>query len=204
MPYSRCKICRRLGVSVCGKEKCALRKRPYPPGQKGKRRFSGLSEYGRELKEKQKLKYLYNLKEAQFRKYVKDVLGLRGKTKEDVVQVFIRTLENRLDNVVFRLGLTSSRAQARQLVSHGHFLVNGRSIDVPGFQVKKGDIIKLKPQAFNKNFFKNIAPILKKKKIPSWLSWDFNSFEAKIIGFPTLEESSPPVEISVIFEHYSR
>lgn len=174
------------------------------PGQKGKRRPRALSEYGKQLQEKQKLKSLYNLREAQLRKNVKEVFDSRGKTDKDISHMLIKALEERLDNVVFRLGLAISRPQARQLVSHGHFLVNGKSTNIPSQRVRKGDIIKLKPKKSGKKIFQNIAAILKKHNVPSWLSLDIENLEAKVVGQPTLEEAAPPVEIPVIFEYYSR
>jgi small subunit ribosomal protein S4 len=178
-------------------------KRAYPPGPKRKRRTRGFSEYGKELSEKQKLKNWYNLKERQFRKYVKEVLQKRGKV-EDEALLLIKTLESRLDNVVFRLGFAKSRMQAKQLVSHGHFLVNGKSIDAPSYPVKKGDIITLKPQKVKKSIFQNLKNLLKKYKPPAWLELNVEKLEGKVVGEPNLEEAAPPVEISAIFEFYSR
>ncbi len=203
MKIAKCKICRRLGVSVCGKEKCALKRRPYPPGQKGKRKPRPLSEYGKELKEKQKLRNWYNLKERQFRKYVKEVLEKRGKV-EDAAALLIRILENRLDNVVFRLGFASSRPQSRQMISHGHFLVNGKEVNIPSYSVKKGDVISVSPSSLKTSIFQNLKPLLKKHKTLSWFELDVEKMEGKIIGDPKPEEVAPPVEISVIFEYYSK
>jgi small subunit ribosomal protein S4 len=178
-------------------------KRPYPPGQKGKRRLSPPSEYARELKEKQKLKKWYNLEERQFKNYVKEALAQRGKV-EDASVYLIQKLEKRLDNVVFRLGFASSRAQARQLVSHGYFLVNGKPVNVPSFSLKVGDVVSLKPQKTKKVIFKDLKEKLKKEKIVSWLSLDVEKLEGKIIAEPKIEEISPPVEVSAIFEFYSK
>ena len=210
MKKKKCKICRRAGTKLflkgdrCLSPKCAMVRRPYPPGKKGKRRPSPLSEYGRQLREKQKLKNWYNLRERQFRKYVKEVLSSHKKTSADSEEMLIKILESRLDNVVFVLGFASSRTQARQLVSHGHFLVNGRVVNIPSYQVKRGDVIALKPQSLKKNAFKDIMLKLKKQKIPSWLTLDLQKLEAKVIGEPSLKEASPPADISVIFEYYSR
>jgi len=206
---SKCKICRRLGVKLflkgerCLSPKCPMIKRPYPPGQKRKRRLGPPSEYGKELREKQKLKNWYNLKEAQFRKYVKKVLSFRGKMG-DAGSLLIKLLETRLDNVIFRLGITSSRKQARQLVSHGHFLVNGKSVNIPSYQLKKGDTITIKPRSLKKAAFQNLSVKLKKQNIPSWLKFDIKNLKAEVTGEPSFEEVSPPVEISAIFEYYSR
>jgi small subunit ribosomal protein S4 len=178
-------------------------RKPYGPGQKGKRRKGALSEYGKELREKQKLKNWYNLKERQFRKYVKEVLGARGKV-EDASALLIKILESRLDNVVFRLGFASSRTAARQLVSHRHILVNGRTVNIPSFSVKKGDRISIKPTSVKKNIFRNLSSILKKHKSPTWLQVNAEKLEGKVINEPNIEEASPSAEISSIFEFYSR
>ena len=177
-------------------------KKPYPPGKKSERRRT-ISEYGKELREKQKLKNWYNLRERQFKKYVKGVLKKQGKV-EDTGSLLVKKLESRLDNVVFRLGFAASRIQARQLVNHGHFLVNGRKNDIPSCQIKKGDIISLRPNSLSKPIFKNLQPVLKKYKPPSWIELNAEKAEGKITGEPSLEEAALPVEISAIFEFYSR
>jgi len=208
---SKCKICRRLGVKLflkgerCLTQKCPMVKRSYPPGQKKKRRIRALSEYGEELREKQKLKKWYNLEERQFRKYVKKILeSHQGPGKKDVLISLIKTLESRLDNVVFRLGIAASRPQARQLISHGHFLVNSKSVDIPGYLVKKGDKIRISPSSRKKNIFQNLPTLLKKRELPSWISLDVEKIEGKVIGAPSLEEAVLPAEVSLIFEYYSR
>jgi len=178
-------------------------KRPYPPGQKKKRRPTPPSEYGKALKEKQKLKNWYNLKERQFKNYIKKILEKRGRV-EDASNLLIKTLESRLDNIVFRLGLATSRAQARQLVSCGHFLVNDKSINTPSYLVRKGDTILIKEQKAKKAIFQNLKNLLKKHKTPSWLELDIDKLGGKVIGEPNPEEIAPPVEISAIFEYYSR
>lgn len=210
MTGDSCKICRRLGTKLflkgerCFSQKCTMIRRPYSPGQKKKKSRRTVSEYGKELREKQKLKNLYNLKETQFRKYVREILFSRKKTEKDASEQLFKILESRLDSVIFRLGIVSSRPQARQLVSHGHFSVNGRAVNIPSFQTKKGDIIKIKPRSLKKGIFQNLAARLKKQKAPSWLSWDFENMEAKIAGEPSLGESVLSVEIPIIFEYYSR
>lgn len=209
MQDKKCKICRRLGVKLflkaerCFSPKCPIIKRPYLPGEKRKRKNRGLSEYGKELAEKQKLKNWYNLKERQFRKYVKEVLAKRGRV-EDTGALLIKKLESRLDNVVFRMGFANSRIQAKQIVSHGHFLVNGRKVDIPSCQVKKGDKISLKTNSRKKVIFQNLPTTLKKHKTPSWIQINIEKLEGEIIGQPTLEEAGLPAEISTIFEFYSR
>ena len=178
-------------------------KRPYPPGQKGKRRKGPPSEFGKELREKQKLKILYNLDEKQFKNYVKKVLERKGKGG-DLSAFLIKILESRLDNVVFRLGFAQSRVQAKQLVSHNFFLVNEKPVNLPSYQLKKGDVITIKPQKTKKAIFQNLKNLLKKYKTPSWFELDVEKLEGKIVGEPKLEEVAPPVEIPAIFEYYSR
>ena len=187
----------------CLSLKCPMVKRPYPPGQKGKRRKGPPSEFGKESREKQKLKILYNLGEKQFKNYVKKVLAKRGKV-EDLSAFLIKILESRLDNVIFRLGFAKSRVQARQLVSHNFFLVNGKPVNIPSYRLKKGDVIIVKPQKTKKVILQNLKDLLKKYKTPSWIEIDIGKLEGKVIGEPILEEVAPPVEIPVIFEYYSR
>jgi len=206
---SKCKICRRYGAKLflkgerCFSVKCAFVRRSYAPGPKAKRRLGQLSEYGKELIEKQKLKNWYNLTERQFKNYVKKVLGKRGKVANAAEELIVR-LESRLDNVVFRLGLAPSRSQAQQLVSHGLLLINGKHINTPAHEVKKGDIITPRPQKMGKVIFKNLQNVLKKYTPPNWLQLDAEKMEGKIIALPTLEEAAPPAEVSSIFEFYSR
>ena len=161
------------------------------------------SEYKKSLSEKQALKRLYGLSEKQFKKYVRDALERMQKV-ENVSDELIKKLEKRLDNVVFRLAFAKSRMAARQLVSHAYFLVNDKSVNIPSFQVKMGDLISIKENKKKKGVFNNLSEILKKYNTPSWLEIEKNKFEGKIIGSPTLSEVNPPVEISLIFEFYSR
>lgn len=209
MDNSKCKICRRAGGKLflkgekCLSVKCVVIKRPYPPGQKKKRRPSPLSEYGKELREKQKLKNWYNLDEKQFKNYVKEVLRKRGKVENPSV-LLIQMLESRFDNVVFRLGFAISRPQARQFISHGHFLINGKLVNIPSVRLKKGEEISINPISGGKKIFSALAPLLKKYKAPSWLSLDPEKQTGKIVAESTLEEAVPPAEISSIFEYYSR
>ena len=209
MLNSKCKICRRLGVKLflkgerCLSPKCAMVKRAYPVRKRGKRRTSSLSEYGKELREKQKLKNWYNLSEKQFQTYVKKILK-KGAKEEDTATLLIRKLEKRLDNVIFRLGFTSSRVHARQLVNHRHFFVNDKKVNIPSYQVKKGDKISVHPSSAKLALFQALSEYLKKYQTPSWIKLDAKKMEGKIIGEPSIEEVSPPVEMSAIFEYYSR
>ena len=209
MKNAKCKICRRLGVKLflkaekCTSLKCPMLKKPYSPGAKGKRRPKPLSEYGKGLKEKQKLRNWYNLSERQFRRYVKEILSQRRKI-EDAGTLLIRKLETRFDNIIFRLGFSESHSKARQLISHSHFFINGRSVNLPSYQLKKGDKISIKPASSKKTVFQGLQTILKKRNPCSWLELDIKKLEGKIIGEPTIEEAAPPAEISAIFEYYSR
>ncbi|MDO8265087.1 MAG: 30S ribosomal protein S4 [Candidatus Parcubacteria bacterium] len=206
---SKCKICRRSGTKLflkgdkCFSAKCALTRRPYGPGMKTKKRKKAPSEYGKELGEKQKVKGWYNLRERQFKKYVKEILEKRGKV-ENTSSLLVQKLEMRLDNTVFRLGFASSRSAAKQMVTHGHLYINGKLTDVPSRQMKKGDKISIKPFSKDKAIFKNLAATLKKYQVPSWLELDKDKLEGKVIGLPTPEETALPAEISAIFEYYSR
>ena len=186
----------------CFSAKCPMVRKPYPPGKKGKRRKGSLSEYGIQLREKQRLKKWYNLREKQFKNYVKKVLAKRGQV-EDASKLLIKMLELRLDNVVYRLGLASSKAQARQMVSHSYFLVNGRASNIPSRQLKMGDIVSLKEGKKKKAVFKNIKNSIQKYNPPAWLELDKEKLEGKVKGEPALEDTVP-AEISAIFEFYSR
>ena len=209
MKNNKCKICRRLGTKLflkgdrCLSSKCSMIRKAYPPGMRGKGRKRSITEYGKELKEKQKLRNWYNLRERQFKNYIKEVFKKQDRT-ENIADLLINKLESRLDNTVFRSGFTSSRLQARQLVNHGHFLVNGKKVNIPSYQVKKGDKITLSQKARQKSVFNNISSILKKHEPPSWIKINVEKLEGEIIGKPSLEETAPPAEISSIFEFYSR
>jgi len=169
-------------------------------GKKRKKRT--VSEYKKSLEEKQALKRLYGLSEKQFKRYVKEILAMRK--VENVADELMKRLEKRLDNVVLRLGFTKSQGQARQLVSHGYFLVNEKPVNIPSFQVKKGDTIAIKNSKKKKLIFKDLPQKLKKLQTPDWLSLDKDKLEGKIMRYPNLAEVNPPVEISLIFEFYSR
>lgn len=206
----KCKICRRVGVKLflkgekCFSQKCPFIRRPYPPGPQGRnlqKRRRPLSEYGKQLGERQKLKKWYNLRERQFKNYVRTVLSQGGKI-EDAGEALIQKLEKRLDNVVFRLGFASSRSQARQLLSHGHFLVNEKKVNIPSYEVRKGDKIRIAHP--EKRPFVNLKITLKKHIVPSWLRLDVDKLEGKVVGEPSFEEAAPPAELSSIFEFYSR
>lgn len=195
-----CKKCRRLGQSVCGKENCAIKRKAYAPGQRGTK-YKRTSEYGRQLLEKQKLKLLYGLREKQFRNYFNSALQRKGAAGD----VLLSMLEQRLDNVVFRLGFASTRSQARQLVGHGHFTVNKRKVTIPSFSVKPGDVIGIREGSKNKKSFEDLGVTLKNYEPPVWLRLDKEKFEGTIVSTPSEEVTSDiPVEIASIVEYYSR
>lgn len=209
MMQDKCKICRRAGQKLflkgdrCFSPKCALVKRPNPPGPERKRRRGAASEYKRALNEKQKLRNWYGLSEKQLRKYVNDILEKRSKF-QNIGDELIKRLESRLDSVVLRMGFAKSRKQARQMVSHAYFAVNNKAINVPSFTVKKDNVITLKENKKKKTLIAQIAPLLKKKEIPSWIEMNKDTMVGKFKGEPTLAEVMPPAEIPTIFEFYSR
>ncbi len=209
MQYDQCKTCRRLGQKLflkgdrCFSPKCAMVRRASTPGTQKKKRGGSPSEYKKSLEEKQTLKKWYGLSERQFEGYVKKTLAKMGKV-DDVSAELIRRLEKRLDNVIFRLGFAKSRWQSRQLVSHSFFLINGKPVNMPSYEVKKNDVVAIKEHKKAKGIFKELANELKRKEVPAWLSLDKDKLEAKTIGEPNLDEVKPPAEISLIFEFYSR
>lgn len=209
MQKEQCKICRRVGQKLflkgdrCFSPKCALVKRAFPPGPESKKKRSAASGYKIALTEKQKLKNWYGLREYQFKEYVQDVLSERGKIA-DIANELIRRLESRLDSTIFHMGFAKSRVTARQLVNHGFFLVNNKAIDIPSFAVKKNDVITIKEHKKKKGIFKDISVQLKNKALPTWIELDKETLVGKMKGEPTLAEITPPAEISVIFEYYSR
>ncbi|MBI4114499.1 MAG: 30S ribosomal protein S4 [Candidatus Niyogibacteria bacterium] len=199
-----CKKCRRLGVSVCGRIRCAVMRKPYPPGSTPaqlKRRRRNLSEYGMQLKEKQIVKFSYGLRERQFRNYV--MKSMKSKDSANT-QRLITFLESRLDNVIYRLGFATSRNQARQIVSHGHIHVNGRRQSFPSYHVKTGDIVSVRPQSGAKGIFKDLDIRLKKHVVPAWITLDKKKNEATIIGAPQPGTFDIPANINSVMEFYSR
>ena len=202
------KIERRIGVKLYLKgersysQKSAMTKKPYPPGMHGQKRAGKLSEYGQQLKTKQKVRQTYRLLEKQFKHYIKDA----GKSKKDPYEYIMNRLEMRLDNTVFRMGLAQSRDQARQLVNHGHILVNGRKTDIPSYEVKKEDEIRIREGSLKSPYFASLMPQwLQKMEVPSWISLDKEKLVAKIKGKPTMLESGLDMsDLQSIIEYYSR
>lgn len=203
-----CKKCRRLGVSVCSKFRCALGRKPYPPGKsprpdggKGRRFGTPLSDYGRQLRAKQILKFTYGLRERQFKNYA---LKSMSSNSESSTARVIDALESRLDNVVFRLNFASSRASARQMVSHGHIFVNNKKVNIPSFRVRIGDIVSVRPQSREKAFLSNFQTIVKKYQPPEWLKLDKEQISGLIIGKPKPESPEQTNNINTVIEFYSR
>lgn len=195
-----CKICRREGVSLCGREKCALKRRPYAPGVHGPNGGSRMTDYGKQLREKQKAKRLYGVTERQFRNYFEKATNMKGDSGENLV----RLLEMRLDNAVYRSGLAKSRPAARQVVSHAHIDVNGRKVNIASFQVKSGDVLKIRQSKLEKGPWKNLPDALKGKETPSWIALNGKDLEAKITSQPSGEELKQIFNPKLIIEFYSR
>lgn len=195
-----CSICRREGVSLCGREKCAYKRRPYAPGVHGPTGRGRPTDYGKQLREKQKAKRLYGLNERQFSNLFKAASRKKGDTGETMV----RALEIRLDNAIFRAGFAKNRAAARQLVSHAHFDVNGRKVNIPSYSVKPGDVIRVRETKRNKGPWKNLTDAMKNYQPVSWLAVDPKEMAAKVTGLPAGEELKQLFDPKMIVEFYSR
>lgn len=174
-------------------------RRQTRPGVHGKKRRK-LSEYGKLLIAKQKIKLSYGIREKQFKKYYEEAAKHKGLTSA----LFLQKLESRLDNVVYRLGFAPSRISARQYVSHGHFLINGRRITSPSYRIKVNDLITINPFKKEKDMFKNIKTALKKYKPPAWLSFDAEKLEGKVIALPAPEQVQSPFDFGAVIEYYSK
>ncbi len=211
MINSKCKVCRRAGEKLFLKEekcytpKCPLIRKSYPPGvqksRASKRPRRSISEYGFQLREKQKLKFLYLLRERQFENYIRE--ALKGKSG-DIISRLAGFLELRLDNPVYRIGLAKSRSVARQLVSHGHIVVNGKKVNIPSYRLKVGDKIGIRPQSASKKVFQDIDIRLKKYQPPAWLEMDKDKKEGKITAKPQEEDIEVKTNLNAIIEFYSR
>jgi len=200
-----CKLCRREGMKLflkgqrCFTDKCAFERRPYPPGEHG-RRSSKLSPYGIQLREKQKVKRLYGVLERQFKKYFRMAEKQRGITGENL----LRILESRLDNVVYRMGFASSRREARQLVHHGHFTVNGRRVDIPSYLVKAGDVIEVAPKSKQVERILNAIDMAQQRGVPEWIDVDYDQMKGTIRALPTRDQISEDIQEQLIVELYSK
>ena len=199
----KCKQCRREGIKLflkgerCLTEKCAIERRSYPPGEHGRGRIKQ-SEYLLQLREKQKARRYYGILERQFRSYYEKASRRSGITGSEL----LRMLEMRLDNVVYRLGFAASRAQARQLIRHGHFQVNGRRVNIPSFQVRVGDVVNLKPSSPVEQVVRDATDLT--AAVPAWLQADHDNLSAKVLKAPEREEIDAPVQEQLIIELYSK
>ncbi len=205
---SVCKQCRREGMKLflkgsrCLSPKCAMEKRAYAPGDHGRQaQFRRqVSDYGQQLREKQRLRRIYGVLEQQFRRYYELAERMRGQTGANLVTI----LERRLDNVVYRLGLAESRAQARQLVSHGHIDLNGRRTDASSALVSVGDIVAVREGSRGNAYFSELREILEHQNVPAWLSLNVEEMSAVVNALPTRESIDIPVNEQLVVEYYSR
>jgi small subunit ribosomal protein S4 len=200
-----CRLCRREGMKLflkgdrCFKEKCAIERRGYAPGQHGRRR-SKVQGYGIQLREKQKVKRIYGVLERQFRNYFAKSSQRKGITGANLLQM----LERRMDNVVYRLGFASSRAMARQLVAHGHFLVNGKKVDVPSSLVSVGAVVSLSQGSRDNEEIKMCLDTAKGRGVPAWLELDADNFRGTVKALPAREDVTMPIQEQLIVELYSK
>jgi len=201
-----CKLCRREGEKLflkgprCTTPKCALTKRNYAPGQHGQGRRQKLSNYGLQLREKQKAKWMYGVLEKQFRRYFE----IASKSKGVTGKVLLQLLERRLDNVIFRLGWGLSRSQSRQLVRHNFIYVNSRRVNIPSYLINKNDIIQLKSKEEAKKKIRENLELTRERSIPSWLECDPNELKAKVLRLPEKDDIQQPIQEQLIVELYSK
>lgn len=201
-----CRLCRREGMKLflkgerCYAEKCAIEKRNFVPGQHGKARKAKMAGYGVQLREKQRVKRIYGVLENQFRRYFESAARQRGITGALLLQM----LERRLDNVVYRLGFSTSRAQARQLVRHGHFAVNGRKVDIPSFQVREGHIVTVRDKSKKAPAVLHAMDEVKGRGIPEWLELQAEQMSGRIVSLPSRAQINLPVQEQLIVELYSK
>jgi len=200
-----CKLCRREGVKLFLKgdkcmTKCTLERRNTKPGQHGTSRARKESGYAKQLREKQKVRRTYGVLERQFQKSFAAAAHRPGKTSEN----FLQLLEMRLDNLVYRLGLADSRAQARQLVNHGHFAVNGRKTDIPSFIAKPNDVISVREHSKGTEYFKTRALLLAQKGVPTWLTLDTNEMTGRVVTIPSRADLELPFDEQMVVEYYQR
>ena len=200
-----CRLCRREGEKLflkgerCYTNKCSISRRVYAPGQHGQQKKK-VSEYGMQLREKQKARRFYGILEGQFRKYFEMASKKKGITGENLLQL----LETRLDNVIYRLGLATSRPEARQLVNHGHFTINGKKVDIPSYLISVGDVIALREKSKSSPKTKTIHEITGSKVIPQWLEFDPDNLTGKVVSLPSREDIDLPIREHLIVELYSK
>jgi small subunit ribosomal protein S4 len=193
-------VCRRVGESVCGREKCAFKKRPFAPGRldSEKKHKSNKSEYGEQLRDKQKVRHAYGLREKQFSAYITKAINMKGVNTQEMIHTL---LESRLDNVVFRAGLSTSRSLARQLVSHGHIVVNGKKITIPSYQVREGDVVAVREGSKVLKYFAKLAEKFE-PTVPAWLTADVKKMSFTVKNLP--KELDKTLNYQTIVEFYSK
>lgn len=201
-----CKLCRREATKLylkgdrCFSEKCAVVRRPYPPGQHGQGRFK-LSEYGLRLREKQKMRRIYGLLERQFRRYYTEASSMKGRTGEEMLGI----LERRLDNVVYRMGFAGTRAQGRQLVRHNHVLVNGKRVNIPSYRVRNNDKVEVRQKSRKIAYVARALEAAQSRAVPSWVEVDRGNFAGVFKQLPPREELNEPlIREQYVVEYYSR
>ncbi|MCR4306777.1 MAG: 30S ribosomal protein S4 [Candidatus Yonathbacteria bacterium] len=207
--HSKCKICRRAGEKLflkgekCFTPKCVFNKKPYAPGKLDSERKhrSQLTEYGRQLREKQKVRNMYGLREEQFSRYVKEATSHAG---TNPAEMLYERLESRLDNVIFRLGIAASRPLARQMVSHGHITVNGRRVTIPSYRLKTGDALGVRDNSKQSKLFIDLGSKLAKQTYPTWLSFSPDVLKGEMKGAPKMEKSDTMFDLASVVEFYSR
>ncbi len=200
-----CRLCRREGVKLFLKgdkcmAKCTLERRSSRPGQHGSGRVRKESGYAKQLREKQRVRRTYGVLERQFRKHFASAARRPGKTSENLLQL----LEMRLDNLVYRLGFADLRAQARQLVNHGHFAVNGRKTDIPSFIAKPNDVVTVRERSKGLEYFKTRALLLAQKGVPAWLRLDINEMNGRVLSVPSRTDLELPFDEQMVVEFYQR
>jgi small subunit ribosomal protein S4 len=204
-----CKLCRREGEKLflkgarCFSPKCAFERRAYPPGQHGRGatfRRRRASDYARQLREKQKARRIYGVLERQFRRYFREAVRRSGVTGENLLVI----LESRLDNVVYRMGFADSRAQARQLVQHGHFDMNGRRTDTPSALLKPGDVVSVRQNSRRLKYFKDLSAVMEERDAPEWIAVEPSQLSGRVLALPTREAIDQPLNEQLIVGYYSR
>lgn len=200
-----CRLCRREGMKLflkgtrCYTEKCAFERRKYPPGQHGHNRAK-LSDYGLQLREKQKVKRIYGIMEKQFKNYFEKATKMKGVTGENLLKL----LERRLDNVVYRMGFAINRRQARQLVRHGFFLINGKKVDIPSYLLRPGDVVEIIAEGKDKDLIKDNLALAEQRGFPVWTEINVAEMKGKFVRIPEREEMQLPVHEQLIVEFYSK
>lgn len=201
-----CRLCRREGIELylkgdrCFTDKCSIKRRGYPPGQHGQRRMKKHSDYGVQLREKQKARRIYGLLEKQFHNYFVKADRMKGKTGDNLLIL----LERRLDNVVYKLGFAVTRRESRQLVRHGHFLVKGRRVNIPSYLVRPGDIVELRERSRKIPSVNDSLDAVARKGIPAWLELERDSFRGNVMAIPARTDISEPIQEQLIVELYSK